>query len=66
MKVVKYRRNPNNLIKAGFPAFIQPINHPSDLVSNNSFARTSIVQHVGKHGGFITENTMYIPHQEVT
>jgi hypothetical protein len=45
-------------IEVGLPAIVRPIDHPSDLVSNDMHVLTSPVI-VLIDGGFETENTIY-------
>ncbi len=59
---VKYYIDENNFIKVGCSAFIVPIDHPSEFVSNTIAVRTSIVlsYSFGEAGhSFETENTLY-------
>ena len=46
-------------ITVGEPALIQPLDHPSPLVSNTHFARTSKVLKITETG-FETKNTIYV------
>lgn len=47
-----------DFIQVGKSALILPLNHPSEYVSNNQFARTSLV--IGMtEDGFETQNTVY-------
>lgn len=57
-QIVQYIKSPQNIIKVGSRAFIKPINHPSDLVSNTTFVLTSTVRQIFD-GGFETRNTIY-------
>jgi hypothetical protein len=51
-------------IAIGQRAFVMPLDHPSDLVSNSKIAMTSIVQSFVSNNGvvesFETENTCYV------
>ena len=42
-------------------AILSPINHPSDLVSNEGPATTSAVVRIHDNGCFETQNTIYVP-----
>lgn len=64
MKIVHYKGSALNSVYTGHPAFVQPIDHESDLVSNKTFVQTSTVKGISKYGYFKTENTLYVP--EVT
>jgi len=56
---VRYKNHPKNYIKVGDGAVIQPIDHPSHLVSNSTWVRTSDVLKVTDKG-FETHNTIYV------
>ena len=62
-KTVQYRPNDNDRIHIGQMAVImEPIDHPSDLVSNGDPVFTSMVCDYNKDTGEIfTINTRYIP-----
>ena len=62
--VVQYTVDPANFIKLGLSAYIVPIDHPSDLVSNESLARTSRVISIDGDT-FETMNTKYVPKELV-
>ena len=48
--------------RVGEFAFLQPADHPSELVSNTKIAKTSrVVQCNWTRGEFETENTIYVP-----
>lgn len=52
-------------LAVGHPAVVFPINHtnhvPGQHVSNTKYIITSHVVHVGDHGEFETQNTIYRP-----
>jgi hypothetical protein len=56
--IVQYLPSNFNVIKKGKRAYIFPIDHPSELVSNNTMVMTSPVVEVGATY-FETENTLY-------
>lgn len=59
--VVRYRSKPMEKLVVGWPAYVYPIDHPSDLVSNTKLIRTSPVVSIGPRlGEFETENTRYV------
>jgi hypothetical protein len=59
--VVQYLPSKYDVIVKGRGAFICPIDHPSDLVSNTNPARTSeVIKHNKKTGRFETLNTIYV------
>lgn len=61
-RVVHYVPHPNDVIVVGRPALVRPSDHPSPLVSNESWVRTSlVVYHDPDSGEFDTLNTTYIP-----
>jgi hypothetical protein len=45
----------------GMPAYVFPVDHPSDLVSNTTWSLTSPVVRIGLDGEFETEHTVYVP-----
>jgi len=48
--------------RVGQSAIVKPVDHPSNLVSNERLVITSHVTRVNKHTGeFETENTLYVP-----
>lgn len=50
----------------GAVAFVHPIDHPSELVSNTKLIRTSrVVRHM-VNGEFETLNTIYVPNTPLT
>lgn len=58
--VVQYLRNKAQFICVGFGARVQPIDHPSELVSNTSWIVTSkVISYDIKTGEFETLNTKY-------
>ena len=59
--VVHYTPDKNQYIKVGNPAFVFPIDHQSDFVSNKTVATTSKVIKMEEGGKFETENTLYVP-----
>jgi hypothetical protein len=58
---VRYAPDKSQYIKVGLPAFIFPIDHQSDFVSNKTVATTSKVIKVEEDGKFETQNTLYVP-----
>ena len=56
--IVLYRESIANYIYEGKPAFVMPVNHPSDRVSNTNIVRTSNVISIDGTS-FITVNTIY-------
>lgn len=48
-------------LKIGYPTFVLPINHPSDLVTNTTLVYISKVVSISDFGVFETENTKYVP-----
>jgi hypothetical protein len=62
--VVQYLRNKAQFICVGFGATVQPIDHPSELVSNTSWIVTSkVISYDIKTGEFETLNTKYTPYK---
>lgn len=59
--VVKYRPSKSDVIMVGHPAYIHPVNHTSNLVSNTKFVFTSTVVERFSDGQFETKNTLYQP-----
>ena len=63
--IVKYR---DARAELGRPAMIEPIDHPSEFVSNRAIARTTKVEVVhykdGKLVGFQTRNTIYVKDEQ--
>lgn len=57
-QIVQYYNSPMNRIALHQRAFVHPINHPSDLVSNKMFVLTSPVIAINPDG-FETHNTIY-------
>lgn len=52
----------DNLVRyVGAITYVVPLNHPSPLVSNTCEVQTSRITSVDANGGFITENTIYVP-----
>jgi len=61
-QVVSYRPTMADVIQVGNSAWINPIDHPSEYVSNKSLARTSkVISFDEKTGVFETQNTVYVP-----
>ena len=62
--VVQYLKNKSQFICVGFGATVQPIDHPSELVSNTSWIVTSkVISYDIKTGEFETLNTKYTPYK---
>lgn len=60
--VVLYEATEDDFITEGMGAYIRPINHPSEWVSNKKFVLTSIViSHDKETDEFETLNTIYRP-----
>ncbi len=60
--IVHYVPNKYQSINLGLPAYVFPIDHPGDLVSNEKMIRTSRVIKYDKHTGeFETMNSVYKP-----
>lgn len=60
--VVHYRPMPADFIEVGKHAFVRPLDHPSDLVSNTKEVVTSeVVFYDPESQIFETRNTIYIP-----
>jgi hypothetical protein len=60
--VVHYAKGSNDKIAVGSHVTLWPLNHTSELVSNEAFARTSTVKAVhGTEGVFETQNSIYVP-----
>ena len=58
--IVHYKTVQNCKIVIGNPALVAPIDHPSDMVSNEKAVLTSlVVSHDEDTGEFETENTCY-------
>ena len=58
--VVSYLPSKYDVIKVGVPAFVFPMDHPSELVSNTQMIQTSTVVAYDKiDGSFETQNTRY-------
>jgi len=61
---VQYKDDPFSMILIGRPAYIHPIDHPSDLVSNEGMVKTSrVVSYDPETGSFETVNTKYVLEQ---
>lgn len=61
--VVRYLKNKSQFISVGMGATVQPIDHPSELVSNTSWIITSkVISYNIKTGEFETLNTKYVPY----
>lgn len=64
--VVRYKRlPPGTVLHEGQGAVIEPIDHPSELVSNTKPVLTSRVVKLHFAGAFETMNTMYVPEDVV-
>jgi hypothetical protein len=59
--IVHYNPDKSQYIKVGNSAFIFPIDHQSEFVSNMCIATTSKVIKMEEGGRFETENTLYVP-----
>lgn len=60
--VVHYRPMPADFIAVGKNAFVRPLDHPSELVSNTKEVVTSeVVFYDPESQVFETQNTIYIP-----
>jgi hypothetical protein len=60
--VVNYVKGSNDKIAVGAHVTLWPLNHTSEFVSNEAFARTSAVKVVhGTEGVFETQNSIYVP-----
>jgi hypothetical protein len=65
--VVNYIKGSNDKIVVGSPVILWPLNHTSEFVSNEAFARTSVVKVVygdtedGVSAIFETQNSIYVP-----
>lgn len=60
--VVHYQNDKDHFIEAGRGAFVFPVDHPSDRISNIKLIQTSTVQtHNKETGEFETLNTCYRP-----
>lgn len=60
--IVRYNSTYPSHIQVGMGAYVWPIDHQSDRVSNNSYAHTSkVVSYDKTTGEFETLNTRYIP-----
>ena len=58
--IVHYEIHKDNYIIDGYSAIIKPIDHPSGLVSNESFVQTTNVKNYNETDHtFETENTFY-------
>jgi len=57
--VVHYDVGEHVYIMVGFPAMVHPIDHPSNLVSNEQIVETGKVLGLTETG-FETENTIYV------
>lgn len=59
---VHYRIDEHSYVVVGQSAMVRPVDHPSPLVSNKTYAKTSPVVMVDYDSGvFETENTRYVP-----
>ena len=59
--VVQYAPSKYDVIVSGMSAYIFPVDHPSNYVSNETAVRTSTVVVVHEDGSFETKNTLYKP-----
>ena len=59
--VVHYAPSKDDMIVSGMSAYVFPVDHPSDYVSNETAVRTSTVVVVHEDGSFETKNTLYKP-----
>ncbi len=60
-KIVHYKAGPGQYIRVGKCAVVWPIDHYSDMVSNEKAVITSLVLSFNKvTGGFETQNTIYV------
>ena len=60
-KVVQYKTGPGQYIRVGQRAIVWPIDHYSDMVSNEKAVMTSLVLSFNKvTGSFETQNTIYV------
>ncbi len=60
--IVHYTPNEIQSINLGLPAYVFPIDHPGDLVSNEKFIRTSrVIAYDKQTGVFETMNSVYKP-----
>ncbi len=62
--VVNYRPHEDQHIALGQSALVWPDNHPSWLVSNTTYCRTTVVERLDADGEFETLNTIYRPIKE--
>lgn len=62
--VVHYSKQDDSVVQLGHPAFIKPIDHPSENVSNESYVITSkVIGLDSETGEFETLNTKYKPEE---
>lgn len=65
MSKPKVRYADVGFVAPGFSATVRPLDHPSDLVSNKTWVRTTPVQKILYHSSngpvFETLNTIYLP-----
>lgn len=59
--VVHFAPSKYDVIVSGMSAYVLPVDHPSDHVSNEATVRTSTVVVVHEDGSFETKNTLYKP-----
>lgn len=60
-KVVQYKTGPGQYIRVGQRAIVWPIDHYSELVSNEKAVMTSVVlSYDAVTGNFETQNTIYV------
>lgn len=60
--IVHYDVSKSHAISEGHGAYIFPVDHPSNLVSNSAYCFTStVVKYDPISGEFETENTLYKP-----
>ena len=59
---VHYRIDEHSYVVVGQSAVVRPVDHPSPLVSNKTYVKTSPVVMVDYDSGvFETKNTRYVP-----
>ena len=64
-KVVMYKPQ-DDIIRVGYNAYVYPIDHTSDLVSNTKLVSTSkVVSYNSKTGEFETQNSIYKPQRSI-
>lgn len=58
--IVHFKGEPHFPLELGKGAYVYPVDHPSDLVSNTKLVYTSDVIAIHSDGSFETKNTHYI------